>query len=64
MSNPFYKIEYSDIHGYVFKTIDLGTFEHITEENIIAEYDLHCTKFNDRNISLYKDDELLKAHNI
>jgi hypothetical protein len=59
-----YTIEYSDVHGYVFKTINLGTFTYISEQQIIDEYDLHCKKFDDRNIKLYRDEELIKAHNI
>jgi hypothetical protein len=64
MPSAIYTIEYSDVHGYVFKTINLGTFTYISEQQLIDEYDLHCKKFDDRNIKLYKDDELLKAHYI
>ena len=64
MPSAIYTIEYSDVHGYAFKTINLGTFTYASEQQIIAEYDFHCKQHDDRNIKLYKDDELLKAHYI
>jgi hypothetical protein len=64
MTAAKYTIDYSDVHGYVFKTINLGTFTYASEQQIIAEYNFHCKQHNDRNIKLYKDDELVKAQYI
>lgn len=64
MPAAIYKIDYSDIHGYVFKSINLGTFTYISEQQVIDEFELHCKRYDDRNIELYKDDTIIKANYI